>query len=70
MKGKLIKLELSEGYRLDDEKGNLIASTLDGAKTQLNLSKGHSDPKRNTQKDSIIERLESIRDRLKELKIS
>jgi hypothetical protein len=35
MKGKLIKLELSEGYRLDDEKGNLIASTLDGAKTKL-----------------------------------
>ena len=44
--------------------------TLDGAKTQLNLSKAHSDPKRNTQKDSIIERLESIRDRLKELKTS
>jgi hypothetical protein len=35
MKGKLIKLELIEGYRLDDEKGNLIASTLDGAKTKL-----------------------------------
>lgn len=35
MKGKLIKLELSEGYRLDDEKGNLIASTLDGGKTKL-----------------------------------
>jgi hypothetical protein len=35
MKAKLIKLELNEGYRLDDEKGNLIASTLDGAKTKL-----------------------------------
>jgi hypothetical protein len=35
MKAKLIKLELNEGYRLDDEKGNLIASTSDGAKTKL-----------------------------------
>ncbi len=35
MKAKLIKLELHEGYRLNDEKGNLIASTLDGAKTKL-----------------------------------
>jgi len=35
MKGKLIKLELSESYRLDDEKGNIVASTLDGAKTKL-----------------------------------
>jgi hypothetical protein len=35
MKAKLIKLELNEGYRLDDEKGNYVASTLDGAKTKL-----------------------------------
>jgi hypothetical protein len=35
MKAKLIKLEIHEGYRLNDEKGNLIASTLDGAKTKL-----------------------------------
>jgi hypothetical protein len=35
MKAILIKLDLHEGYRLNDEKGNLIASTLDGAITKL-----------------------------------
>lgn len=30
MEGKLIKLGLSEGYRLDDLNGNYIASTLNG----------------------------------------
>ena len=35
MKAKLIKLELVEGYRLNDEKGNLIASTLDSAKIKI-----------------------------------
>ena len=36
MEGKLIKLELSEGYRLDDLNGNYIASTLNG-KNKLSL---------------------------------
>jgi len=36
MKGKLIKLGLSEGYRLDDLNGNYIASTLNG-KNKLSL---------------------------------
>lgn len=36
MEGKLIKLGLSEGYRLDDLNGNYIASTLNG-KNKLSL---------------------------------
>ncbi len=39
MKAILIKLDLHEGYRLNDEKGNLIASTLDGAITKLSKQK-------------------------------
>ena len=37
MKAKLIKLELHDGYRLDDENGLLIASTLDSCKNKLSL---------------------------------
>jgi hypothetical protein len=36
MEGKLVKLGLSEGYRLDDLNGNYIASTLNG-KNKLSL---------------------------------
>ena len=35
MKGKLIKLNVGVGYRLDDEHGNLFASTLQSSKTKL-----------------------------------
>ena len=37
MKAKLIKLELHDGYRLDDENGLLIASTLESSKNKLSL---------------------------------
>jgi hypothetical protein len=37
MKGKLIKLNVGVGYRLDDEHGNLFASTLQSSKTKLSI---------------------------------
>lgn len=37
MKAKLIKLTLHDGYRLDDENGLLIASTLESSKNKLSL---------------------------------
>ena len=37
MKGKLIKLNVGIGYRLDDEHGNLLASTLNGSKNKLSF---------------------------------
>ena len=37
MKAKLIKLELHDGYRLDDENGLLIASTLESSKNKISL---------------------------------
>lgn len=37
MKAKLIKLNVGVGYRLDDENGNLIATTLTSSKTNLSL---------------------------------
>lgn len=38
MKGKLIKLNVGVGYRLDDEHGNLFASTLQSSKNKLSLN--------------------------------
>lgn len=37
MKAKLIKLALHDGYRLDDENGLFIASTLESSKNKLSL---------------------------------
>jgi hypothetical protein len=37
MKAKLIKLNVGVGYRLDDEHGNLFASTLQSSKTKLSI---------------------------------
>jgi hypothetical protein len=37
MKGKLIKLNVGVGYRLDDEHGDLFASTLQSSKTKLSI---------------------------------
>jgi hypothetical protein len=38
MKGKLIKLNVGVGYRLDDEHGDLFASTLQSSKTKLSFN--------------------------------
>jgi hypothetical protein len=37
MKGKLIKLNVGVGYRLNDEHGDLFASTLQSSKTKLSI---------------------------------
>jgi hypothetical protein len=37
MEGKLIKLNVGVGYRLDDENGNLIATTIASYKTKISL---------------------------------
>jgi hypothetical protein len=37
MKAKLIKLNVGVGYKLNDENGNLMATTLTGSKTKLSF---------------------------------